>query len=1172
MRGRWRRRRWGDDAVLAQVTLDDKYRLERGRVYLSGIQALVRLPLLQRARDRAAGLDTGGFISGYRGSPLGIYDRALAGAQDLLRANRIHFEPGLNEDLAATAIWGSQQLNLFEGATVDGVFGIWYGKGPGVDRCGDVFKHANGAGTARHGGVLAVMGDDHGSHSSTMPHQSELILVAAMMPILAPGSVQDYLDLGLAGFALSRFSGCWVGLKAVAQTVETSSSVDIDPARPTIVLPDDFAMPAGGLNIRRPDPSLEQERRLHGPRMDAVLAFARANRLDRVTMGAGPARLGIAAAGKAYLDVREALAELGIDERRAEQLGIRLYKIAMCWPLEPQGVLDFARGLDEIVVVEEKRGLIEDQIARILYNAPADTRPRLVGKRDERGAVLFPSNGEIGPTLVARVIGRRLLARPERLPEIEQRLARVEALEQRVAGIAPLLTRPPFFCSGCPHNTSTRLPEGSRGMAGIGCHGMIAFMPERRTPLWSHMGGEGMAWVGQAPFTKEKHVFQNLGDGTYSHSGLLAIRGAAASGVNITYKILYNDAVAMTGGQAVEGQLEVPQITRQVAAEGARRIVVVSDEPDKYGPGADFASGVEFRHRDELDAVQRELRDTPGLTILIYDQTCAAEKRRRRKRGTMPDPDRRVFINAAVCEGCGDCSRKSNCISVQPLETPLGRKRRIDQSACNKDFSCLAGFCPSFVTVSGARPRRQAGAPAASPTADLAAGLPLPTLPAASTWSIVVTGVGGTGVITVGALLGMAAHLEGKRCTVLDSTGMSQKNGAVMSHVRISASDTREHAARIPAGAADLLLACDIVVATGAAALGTVEAGRTRAVVNSTLVPPAAFILDRDMNFREAEMRAQIEQAAGPDRAVFLPATQLATALIGDAIASNVFMLGFAFQRGLLPVGLAALERAIELNGAAVRENRAAFAAGRRAAHDPAFVDATLGVAAAPGGAPRDLDSIVAHRAELLLSYQDAAYADRYRAVVDAARVAEERAVPGARAFAEAVARNLARLMAYKDEYEVARLYVDGAFARALAEQFEGDARPTFHLAPPFLARPDPNTGEPAKLRFGPWMLHVFRVLARLKHLRGTRWDVFGRSEERRMERGLIAAYEQLVAELAGGLRRDNHALAVEIADLPDAIRGFGHVKRAAVAAAKEKEARLLERFRAPQPLGAAAE
>src|SRR6266478_3725086 len=857
---RSRQEDWSIKMTLMQVGLDDKYRLEAKRIYLSGVQALVRLPMLQRERDRGAGLNTAGFISGYRGSPLGMYDHTLWRAKSFLQAHDIAFVPGLNEDLAATAVWGSQQVGLFPGAKVDGVFGIWYGKGPGVDRSVDALKHANSAGSSRHGGVLALAGDDHGCQSSTLAHQSEQVFAAALIPIINPATLQDYLDLGIYGFALSRYSGCWVGFKAIGETVESSASIYSDPSRVDIVRPTDFEMPPGGLNIRWPDPPLEQERRLFGPKMAAIGAFARANKLDRIVLDGKPARLGIMATGKAYLDLRQALADLGITEREAQKLGLRIYKVGLTWPLEESGARRFAEGLQDVLVVEEKRGFLEDQLVRILYNMDASKRPSVVGKRDEHRATLLPSEGELTPTMVAAALVSRLRRLGQQSPVLEQRLARLEAFEHPATVRAPMaLQRTPYFCSGCPHNTSTKVPEGSRAMAGIGCHGMALSVPSRRTATISHMGAEGVTWIGQAPFTSEQHVFQNLGDGTYTHSGLLALRAACAAGVNITYKILYNDAVAMTGGQPAEGGLTVSQIAHQVSAEGAKRLAVVSDEPEKY-PANYFPAGATIHHRRELDAVQKELREVKGLSVLIYDQTCAAEKRRRRKRGLYPDPPKRVFINERVCEGCGDCSQASNCVSVQPLETELGRKRRIDQSNCNKDFSCIEGFYPRFVTVHGGR-LRKADRTAADPSA-LFADLPLPTTPALDgAYNILVTGIGGTGVITIGALLGMAAHVDGKACSTLDFTGLSQKNGAVMSHVRIAPSADDLANVRIGPGSANLILGCDIVVATSVPALSRAERGVTRAVVNADLLPTASFVIDPDIDFQVGAMRDSLNEA-----------------------------------------------------------------------------------------------------------------------------------------------------------------------------------------------------------------------------------------------------------------------------------------------------------------------
>jgi indolepyruvate ferredoxin oxidoreductase len=1151
--------------TLDNVSLDDKYAVERGRVLLTGTQALVRLPIMQRQRDAAAGIETACFISGYRGSPLGGVDQALWGAKKFLERHRISFQPGVNEDLAATAVWGSQQVGLFPGAKYDGVFAMWYGKGPGVDRSGDVLKHGNAAGSSAKGGVLLLAGDDHACKSSTLPHQSEYAFMDASIPVLNPAGIQDILDFGLIGWAMSRYSGCWVALKTVTETVDSSASVIVDPTRPRIVLPDDFDMPPGGLNIRWPDSPLEQEYRLHKWKLYAALAFARANRLDRIVIDSPRPRLGIVTTGKSYLDVRQAFDDLGIDEAYAAAIGIRLYKVGMSWPLEREGIRHFAAGMEEILVIEEKRALIENQFKEQLYNWREDVRPRIVGKFDENREWIMPSNGELTPAQIARVIAQRI-ARFHTSARIADRLAFLEAKERQLATHAATLDRAPHFCSGCPHNTSTKVPEGSRATAGIGCHYMAVAM-DRETATFTQMGGEGASWIGQAPFTETKHIFANIGDGTYFHSGILAIRAAVASGVNITYKLLYNDAVAMTGGQHVDGNLTVPDLTRQLDAEGVLKIVILSDAPENYASRAGLAAGVTVHDRAELDAVQRELREIAGVTVLVYDQTCAAEKRRRRKRGKLADPAKRVFINEAVCEGCGDCSTQSNCLSVVPIDTELGSKRAIDQFSCNKDYSCVNGFCPSFVTVLGGalkKPERERiDATATGP-------LPEPTLPPLDEpYGLLVAGIGGTGIVTIGALLGMAAHLEGRGVTVLDMTGLAQKGGAVFSHIRIARAETELHAVRIAAGDADLLLGCDLVVAASPESLAKLRQGKTRAIVNAHRTITGAFTRNPDLAFPTDEMQRQIVEATGEDAAVFLDAATLATRLLGDSIATNLFMLGFAYQRGLVPVSAAAIERAIELNGTALDFNRAAFAWGRRAAHDrqaveraaaPRHTEATIAVG---------LDEVVRRRVELLTAYQDAAYAARYQHIVRRVE-AIERERTGRRGLAEAVARSLYKLMAYKDEYEVARLYSDGSFHRRLAAQFEGDYKLQFHLAPPLLAERDARTGHLRKQTFGSWMLPAFAVLARLKFLRGTPFDIFGRSDERRTERRLVGEYEAVIEELLAGLDRGNHALAVAIARLPEGIRGFGHVKAANLASVKAEEARQLALFRLPR-LGAAA-
>ncbi|HRF83281.1 MAG TPA: indolepyruvate ferredoxin oxidoreductase family protein, partial [Pseudoxanthomonas sp.] len=930
-------------------TLEHKYTRRDGRIYLSGVQALVRLPLMQQLRDAAAGLNTAGFVSGYRGSPLGGFDLELWRARKHLEAAKVRFQPGLNEDLGATMVWGTQQTNLFPGSRVDGVYAMWYGKGPGVDRCGDVFKHANAAGTSRHGGVLALAADDHACRSSTLPHGSEDEFVSAMMPVLNPAGVQDILDLGLVGWAMSRYTGRWIGFKTIAETVESSASVQVDPFARTIVLPEDFELPPGGLNIRWPDPPMEQEMRLHRYAIRAAQAFARANGIDTLVLDSPRARLGIVTTGKSYLDVLQALEYLGLDEDACRDIGIRVYKVGMTWPLEPEGIARFARGLEDIVVVEEKRAFIERQMKEQFYNWPADWghRPSIVGKYDEAGEWILPSTGELTPATIAGVIGKRI-QRFFNTESIEQRLRWMEEKEAEMALPRANFPRVPHYCSGCPHNTSTVVPEGSRAQGGIGCHYMVTWM-DRNTDTFTHMGGEGVTWAGQAAFTDTEHVFQNLGDGTYFHSGSLAIRQSIAAKVNITYKILYNDAVAMTGGQPVDGQLSVPDIAWQMRSEGVDTIVLVSDDLSKWNKRELFPAGVEFHDRSELDAVQKRLREVKGVSILIYEQTCATEKRRRRKRGKLEDPQKRVLVNTLVCEGCGDCGKKSFCVSVLPKETEFGRKREIDQSNCNKDYSCVNGFCPSFVTVHGGKPRKGRKADAAALLDDL----PAPAFRSAleQPWNILITGVGGTGVVTIGALLGMAGHLEGKGATVLDQTGLAQKGGAVTTHIRIARTPQDIHAVRIAAGEADLVLGCDMVVVNDYWALSKVRGERSEVVLNTYEAMPGTFTTRPDMHFPAADIVAGIKLALGGREPRLIDATQLATALLGDAIATNLFILGYAWQLGLVPISFEALMRAIELNGAAVEMNRQAFAWGRLAAVDPQAVASAAGLVRNPATA-----------------------------------------------------------------------------------------------------------------------------------------------------------------------------------------------------------------------------
>ena len=1155
---------------MQEVTLDDKYVSTSGRVYLTGIQALVRLMMVQRQRDALAGLNTAGFVSGYRGSPLGGLDEALWKARPHLESQHVEFQPGVNEELAATAVWGTQQVHLTGGSDYDGVFAMWYGKGPGVDRCGDVFKHMNFVGTAKHGGVLLVAGDDHGAYSSTLPHQSDHLFSASMIPVLYPCNVEEYLELGLHGIAMSRFSGCAVGFKALADTVESSASIDADLAKPEIVLPEDFVMPEGGLNCRLSSDTLgmqarKQEALMQDYKIYAALAYSRANRLNRTMIDAPNAKLGIVASGKSYMDVLEALEELGISEDNAAEIGIRVFKVAMPWPLEPDGIREFSRGLDEILVVEEKRQMVEYQLKEQLYNWDPEVRPRVIGKFDDkgewvhpRGSWLLPAKADFSIAQIARVIAARI-ARFHQSDRIKARLAFLEAKEAMLKSAVDTPPRPAWYCSGCPHNTSTKVPEGSLALAGIGCHVMAtAIYPEHNKTL-SHMGGEGATWIGQAPFSKRDHVFANLGDGTYFHSGLLAIRAAVAAKVNITYKILYNDAVAMTGGQPIDGTLTVPMIAQQLVGEGIKRIALVTEDLSRYADRSDLPPAVTVNDRKDLDAVQKELREVPGVSVLIYDQTCAAEKRRRRKKGQLPTPTKRLFINEAVCEGCGDCGVQSNCTSLLPLETEFGRKRTIDQSSCNQDYSCVKGFCPSFVTVEGATPRKSRLAKA-NKDADFAP-LPDPVVPqpGESTYNILITGIGGTGVITVGALIGMAAHLEGKGTSALDMTGMSQKNGAVTSHVKIARTPGQIRAQRVAAGEADLVLGCDMLTAGSADALAKTSAGRSTAVINTHQQPTGQFAQNADWQFPAERIRSLINEAVG-NQSHFLDATRIATALMGDSIATNLFMLGFAFQKGLIPVGEAALMRAIELNGVAVEANKQAFLWGRRAATDLGAVERI----ATPGHPvvvkfPETLDKLIARRIDFLTDYQNVAYAKRYSGLVDRVRETEARIGKGDK-LTRAVATYLFKLMAYKDEYEVARLYSDPAFEERLRKTFDGKFSIKYNLAPPLLARRD-ERGQLQKSEYGAWMKHAFRLLAHFKWLRQTAFDPFGRTAERKTERRLLRDYETTIEHCLAALSQENYDVVVELASLPEGVRGFGHVKERHIAQYDADREALLSRL-----------
>jgi len=1134
---------------LADYALSDRYTRTTGRVFLTGTQALVRIALDQARRDRAAGLDTGGFISGYRGSPLGGVDLELWRVTDQLKQNGIEFLPAVNEDLAATAVLGSQQVETNPDRTVQGVFGLWYGKGPGVDRAGDALKHGNAYGSSPHGGVLVVAGDDHGCVSSSMPHQSDVAFMAWFMPTLNPASVGEYLAFGEYGYALSRYSGMWVGFKAVSETVESGQSVEV-PAPRRFDEPA-YTPPPGGLHYRWPDlPGPQIEERMEAKKM-AVFAFAEANPIDRSIYDIPDASFGIVTTGKAHLDMMEALRLLGLDEAACRSHGIDIYKVGMVWPLARRSALEFVRGKAEILVVEEKRGIIESQLKEYFYDYPGHKPHSMVGKRDEDGNRLISWIGELSPRLLAPIVAKRLDALFPDL-RLHERAAALTPEAGRLIQV-PGATRTPYFCSGCPHNSSTKVPEGSKALAGIGCHFMASWM-DRETTSLIQMGGEGVNWAASSLFTGKGHIFQNLGEGTYYHSGSMAIRQAIAAKANITYKILFNDAVAMTGGQPVDGPISVHAIAQEVRAEGVERIALVSDQPEKFSP-AGLPSGLTIHHRRDLDAVQRELREVKGVSVLIYEQTCATEKRRRRKRGTLPDPQRFAYINDLVCEGCGDCSVASNCLSVEPKETPFGRKRQINQSNCNKDFSCIDGFCPSFVTVEGATRRKRPAS--AEDFVNRAAALPEPALPALEhPYDLLVTGVGGTGVVTIGALIAMAAHLEGKGVSVLDFTGFAQKFGPVLSFLRIAEAPGAIHQVRIDNGSTDALIGCDIVVSSSPKASATYRSGM-RALVNLAEMPTGDIVRLRDADLATRRRLKEIERVAGAENIRAIDANALAERLFGDSVFANIVMLGHAWQQGLVPVGLDALHRAIELNGVVVEQNGQAFAAGRLAAADPVAF-ASMPVATDT----ESLDEVIARRERFLVDYQDAAWARRYRAGVDKIRAAEQS--HGSEVITDAVARSLFKLMSYKDEYEVARLHMQSGFLDELKRRFAGDFTVSYHFAPPFLGGGKDARGRPLKRKFGQWVQTPLRLLARLKGLRGTGFDPFGYTAERRMERALIGWYEGLIDEIVATLRTQTPDSLLALARAPVDIRGYGPVKEAAVVEVKARVAKLLAEASAP--------
>lgn len=1144
-----------------QISLSDKFTVTQGRIFINGVQILVQLPLIQQVLDKKAGLNTSGFISGYRGSPIGSYDAELWRHSKLLTKHNIVFQPGVNEELASTAVWGTQQLDAVPGANVDGVFSIWYGKGPGVDRAGDALKHGNFSGSHKNGGVLVVYGDDHPGKSSTIAHHSEPALAANQIPSLYPSNIQEYLEYGLLGWQMSRYTGLWVGFKTVNETLEQTATIDIDLDNFKVELPEPISLPEQGVNHRpREYNPILDEMLVHRYKLPLVHQFVKANNIDKVMLASDNKKLGLVTAGKAYQDTIQALEVLGLTETSAQALGISIYKVGCIWPLEPSGIKAFAQDHSELFFIEEKKAFIEDQAAKILYNSPS--RPQIVGKENEQGQTLLPSDLQLTPKQIAVAISDRLAHLGIDIESLKIARQNLSAELHDANNITPLpVKRTPFFCSGCPHNISTKQPAGSVAMAGIGCHGMAAVARPNTLPP-TQMGGEGNNWLGMAAFSDTKHIFQNLGDGTYYHSGLLAVRAAVASKFNITYKILYNDAVAMTGGQPIDGPISVGQITKQVLSEGVKRCVVVTDSPQAYNNKSGLAAGVEVFHRDRLDYVQKQLRDTEGCTVLIYEQTCAAEKRRRRKRGQFPDVAKRQFINDAVCEGCGDCSTQSNCVSLLPKETALGRKRQIDQSSCNKDYSCVKGFCPSFVTIIGGEPRKPQ---AATIEVNLFEHLPTPKVKELgdNNYCVMVAGIGGTGVITVSAILGMAAHIEGKACSIYDMTGLSQKNGAVFSHLRLANNPSDISAPRIGAGDADLVVGFDLLATLADESQQTFNKDKTQLIGNSNVVPAAAFQFMPDLDIPSQFLVNKINEKVAAGNTHMLDATGLAVALCGNTIAANMFVVGYASQKGLLPVGSEAIVAAIELNNIAVDFNINAYNLGRVWAHEPEKLQQIIANnrSAEVEVIPTQLTDIISHRKTMLTQYQNSAYADHYQAIVDKVLLVDKK-FNGKSNLSRAIAINLAKLMAYKDEYEVARLYSSPEFMEKLTSQFSGDYKLKFNLAPPLLSKTDPDTGLPMKKEFGSWMLGAFKLLSRFKGLRGGAFDIFGYSAERKQERALIGDYEALIVELLVTLNQDNYADAVKLAQLPEKIRGFGHVKEANIKLIADERRQLLNTFK----------
>ena len=1110
---------------------------------------MVKLPLIQKKIDESNNLNTAGFISGYPGSPLGGYDHALHQASNFLKDKQIVFQPGINEDLAATALHGTQQTTLVDNPKHDGVFGIWFGKGPGVDRSGDALKHGNYAGSSKHGGVLALAGDDHAAKSSTTAHQSDHAFIHFGMPILNPATVQDYIDFGLMGIAMSRYSGCWIGMKCITDTVESAASVDIGLKRFKPVLPD-ISDEEGDLHLQWGYMPAMSESRLYKQRLPAAQAFARANSIDRVIFQ-GQKKLAIVTSGKAYLDVRQSLDELGLSEKLCSKIGISLYKVGMVWPLEPKNISNFVNGNEEVLVVEEKRPIVEDQLMKYLYNEK--DRPLIIGKKDEFGNDLVPSEGELSPSQIALIIAKRIKGLSLNI-ELESKVEEIETLLGNINS-APVsdLFRLPSFCAGCPHNTSTKVPDDSFAFGGIGCHGMATFMPERKTYNLGQMGGEGVMWTGIAPFTETDHIFQNLGDGTYYHSGILALRAAIASKANITFKILVNDAIAMTGGQEISGKVQVDNLSWQVHSEGAKKVVVMTDYPEKYPANSSFAPGVKIYQRDELDKVQRELREIKGVTVILYDQYCATELRRRRKRGLAEEPDKRIFINPLVCEGCGDCGVQSNCIAIEPHESKFGRKREINQSACNKDYSCTKGYCPSFLTVTGGTLKKKGNIHRQNENPKYQnEDLPTPVVcDLNKPFNILLTGIGGSGVITLGAIIGTAAHLENKGASTLDVAGLAQRNGPVTSHLRVANSPSDLHSTRIASGSADLIIGCDIVVTTGIESISKINKKHTNMVINSHVAPTSNFASNPDLDLSSARMIKGLKEIASPELMHIVNATKFATSLMGNSIAANLFLVGYAIQKGLFPISLSAIERAIELNGVSIDMNKESIYWGRLAAVDIKKLETITSADNKSIDYSDSLSSMIDDRYNFLISYQNIKYAEKYKSLIHKIIKIDESIHNNRDDLSIAAAKFYFKLMAYKDEYEVARLHTGHDIKKYLDDKLEGDYKIEYSLAPPVFGGRDKITGRYPKRKLPSFTYYLFAIMKHFKFLRGTSFDVFGMSTHRKIERGLISEYESMLAEIETNINIENYDAAVKIALLPDHIKGYDVVKESNIEKSK---------------------